>query len=521
MEIKRIWWRFVVVAAILILPIVQFLLYNDYFLPRIEVGVFLGIAFCLSLVLAGTGKSRLLFDVSVLALLVVAYSPRLQNAIPFLQSAQMRWSVLILAGSLIALRYLLRERFYDVLLVFQVAIFSAGVLEIAISPKELTKRSFDTLRETDSIRSPERPSVVLHLILDAYMGPRGFAADFEPSVAAVQSTRDIFLKYGFTIHENAYSNYPFTVGTLTTLLTLNRYGGKASENAANTSALYTLLAGQGYRLNAYYTDAFNLCGKPTQMNKCVEVPANSIGNLKGAKVPWQDRLFVMAAAQADSSAAGLGAVTARLWPRYHKPMLSTFSFAEPWRLLANDLLMGADSVVHLGHFLIPHAPYVYSADGNLLPITEWDRQAGGSESEKLTDRYYVDHRRYAQQVRYLNGRLDELLGNLSEKALLDSMLIVIHGDHGSRILGFAQDPSMRRTILESHSILFAVKFPGSLVGRIVEKPAGLLTLLTETLGYLGEVPAVPDGDFIELVGGQRLSEDELATFLEYLTSRNL
>ncbi len=176
------------------------------------------------------------------------------------------------------------------------------------------------------------------------------------------------------------------------------------------------------------------------MRQCVEYPGNSIGNLKSVTMPWQDRFFAIAAAQANASFGGLGAVTGQVWPRYHKAVLSTFSFTEPWQMLLNDVLRGADSVVHLGHFLIPHDPYVYDPDG-VLPVTEWRGNTGGVTFNEETNDYYADHRGYAQQVLYLNGMLDELFERLSEAGLLDSMLVIVHGDHGSRTLDHPDDPN--------------------------------------------------------------------------------
>ena len=463
LDLNRWVGRSSVLAAILVLPVLQFLFYNDYLLARIEVVVVIGVPLLLSLLIAGISRWPRLFDCCVIVVLVLAYAPRLKAAVPLFESVRMRWPALILAGCLIALRYFLREKFYQVLLVFLLAVFSTGVVEGVISPSKLRRRSFETLPATEPRGGSQRPAAVLYLILDGYMGPAGFPADSEPSVLAVQSTRDTFLKYDFTIHENAYSNYSFTESTLSSLLTLGRLGSGSRETSPNTSALYDLLAARGYRLNAYHTDYFDLCGKPTHMRQCVEYPGNSIRNLKSAKMRWQDRFFAVAASQANTSFGGLGVVTRRLWPRYHKDMLSPFSFTEPWLMLVNEVRKGADSVVHLAHFLIPHDPYVYQADGGVLPVTEWQGNMGRTriESKKRSDDYYAAHRGYAQQVQYLNGRLDELFRSLSEAGLLDSMLVIVHGDHGSRILNHAEDPSMRRTILESHSILFAVKPPGS------------------------------------------------------------
>ena len=254
------------------------------------------------------------------------------------------------------------------------------------------------------------------------------------------------------------------------------------------------------------------------MRQCVEYPGNSIGSLKSAKMPWHDRFLTIAASQANTSFGGLGAVTGRLWPRYHKSILSPFSFTAPWQMLATEMLKGANSVVHLGHFLIPHDPYVYEADGSVRPVTEWGENLGIIKFGSRTEGYHAAHHRYATQVLYLNSKLEELFGSLSDAGLLNSMLVIVHGDHGSRILGNTMDPSKRRSILEAHSILFAVKPPGSPAGRIIEEPAGLLTLVADALGYLGEKPHVPDGAFIELMGGRQLSGETLKPFLEYLVS---
>ncbi len=235
-----------------------------------------------------------------------------------------------------------------------------------------------------------------------------------------------------------------------------------------------------------------------------------------AKMLWHDRSLMIATSQARWSFGGLHAVTFRLWPRYHGVLLTPFSFAAPWNMLATEALKGADSIVHLGHFLMPHDPYVYEVDGSVRPVTDWGANLDVAEFGRRD--YIAAHHRYATQVMYLNHRLEELFGSLSDAGLLDSMLVIVQGDHGSRILGNIMDPSMQRTILEAHSVLFAVKPPGSAAGRIVEEPAGLLTLVAGAMGYLGKKPQVPNGDFVELRGGRQLSGEALAPFLAYLIS---
>ena len=196
-----------VLAAVLVFPVLQFLVFNDYLLPRIEVAVVIGVPLLLSLLIGGISRWPRLFDFCVILVLVLAYAPRLQAALPVFESAQMRWSALLMAGCLIGLRYFLGENFYRILLVFQLTVFSVGIVEGVISPSKLRQRSFDSAPAPAPPGGSQRPRAVLYLILDAHMGLPGFPVGFEPSVLTAKSTQATFLKYNFTIHENAYSNY--------------------------------------------------------------------------------------------------------------------------------------------------------------------------------------------------------------------------------------------------------------------------------------------------------------------------
>ncbi len=159
-----------VLASVLVLPVLQFLLYNEYLLPRIEVVVVIGVPLSLSLLIAGISRRPRLFDFCGIVVLVLAYAPQLQAALPVFESARMRWSALILATCLLGLRYFLRENFYRILLVFQLAVFSTGIVEGLISPSKLRRYSFEGAPAATTPAGSQRPRAVLYLILDAYMG---------------------------------------------------------------------------------------------------------------------------------------------------------------------------------------------------------------------------------------------------------------------------------------------------------------------------------------------------------------
>ena len=50
-----------VLAAVLVLPVLQFLVFNDYLLPRIEVAVVIGVPLLLSLLIGGISRWPRLF----------------------------------------------------------------------------------------------------------------------------------------------------------------------------------------------------------------------------------------------------------------------------------------------------------------------------------------------------------------------------------------------------------------------------------------------------------------------------
>lgn len=72
---------------------------------------------------------------------------------------------------------------------------------------------------------------------------------------------------------------------------------------------------------------------------------------------------------------------------------------------------------------------------------------------------------YLEQVECVTRKLDEMLATLRERGLLERAVVVVHGDHGSRIV--TKDPVVSNRdrltasdLLDTYSTLFAVRAPG-------------------------------------------------------------
>ena len=88
---------------------------------------------------------------------------------------------------------------------------------------------------------------------------------------------------------------------------------------------------------------------------------------------------------------------------------------------------------------------------------------------------------YSEQVRYLNKRLGDFFDRLQEKELFDSSLIIVHGDHGLRVLELGQEDDSFFNYLQYYSTLMAVKQPGERTGRVDKEKAAVMGLLYNTL----------------------------------------
>jgi hypothetical protein len=121
---------------------------------------------------------------------------------------------------------------------------------------------------------------------------------------------------------------------------------------------------------------------------------------------------------------------------------------------------------YFAHLLLPHYPYVVAADCKGLPLSEWKRRLGVWSLEDKQHAYFA-------QVRCTMSNVDRLLSALAASPAGSNSVVIIHGDHGSRLtrvdpsednLGKFGDDDM----IAGFSTLFAVRAPGIQPGYFTE-----------------------------------------------------
>jgi hypothetical protein len=140
--------------------------------------------------------------------------------------------------------------------------------------------------------------------------------------------------------------------------------------------------------------------------------------------------------------------------------------------LEADLARARPGDFFLAHLLIPHFPYVYDAGCNLRTDPEvW------LNKDALSHRFSTwnppntavsrmeRYRNYLAQIACTNRRLERLFDILKGSGQFERAIILIHGDHGSRITrspmyAYAHDTLTPDDYRDSFSTLFALKAPG-------------------------------------------------------------
>lgn len=385
----------------------------------------------------------------------------------------------------------------------------------------------------EAARAGERPAaqrgalpVVLHLVLDEHIGLDGLPQEHADTAELRRALSEAYVGAGFRLYAGAYSEYFDTRNALANLLNFTSDDAPWAHLEKDRSKPYVLtgsayfrhLAALGYRLHVYQSDHIDLCRVPDQpYARCVSYRANSIGAIHAAPLATGERVRFIVNSLLETSQ-----YLRRLRLHYGE-LRASFPNLPAWEpgvsrvgplavlpvieTLARDLRSAARGDAYFAHLLIPHYPYVLDESCALRShIEDWFYNTTGSRAER--------YRRYVAQIRCLQAMLERLFGALQEAGVWDDALVVVHGDHGSRIMRTLPSERnaerlTREDFKDGFSTLFAVRKPG-LEARL--EPG--LRPLQALLGEAFVIPVAPLDAKVYLRGERdgRLARRELARF---------
>jgi hypothetical protein len=245
----------------------------------------------------------------------------------------------------------------------------------------------------------------------------------------------------------------------------------------------------GYRTQVLGTDYLDLC-TDQPLAGCASRPLAHLLAVRHIEMPLMDRAKVIATVLLSMTKApaavfrAVSKLSGAAGPQLDESLraltaLDTLAMIEPMIRSARN----GDAVV--AHLILPHDPFVLDGDCRLQPRGRWtlaaDRSAGRRREAA-----------YAEQVRCALTSLDRLLAALDRSPAGRRAIVVVHGDHGSRLVDriprVGAAGVTTRDFAMTYATLFAVRAPGLAPGY-EPSPAPVSYLLDElSAARFGRLP---------------------------------
>lgn len=332
------------------------------------------------------------------------------------------------------------------------------------------------------LQDPERPATdrpaIVHLVLDSYLGLDGMGLGPEYYTRLRAEQVAFFTARGFQVYPGTYSRHVKTVNSLPQLFSY----GEAPLATTDRNLQYAVadelpyfmdLDRRGYRTSVVAPTYLDFCVNQP-LSYCRKFERSALPALLESELSAVDRAKVMGftllqLAGLPSRTAETLQLRANDWlgtegrrPYNRAKLLPLASMYELDRFTTelSNLERGEARVIHL---LLPHDPYILDAQCRARPEPDWLDEHGPGAPE-------AREKAYADQVRCLQKKLGAMLDALDRTPAGREAIVLLHGDHGSRISPIAPylgGPTLtKRELLMSYSAFFGIRVPGEAPGEV-------------------------------------------------------
>jgi Sulfatase len=511
LQLRRLLLDAVALLLILLAPFVVVLGFNGYayFTPEV-LAIFSGalaLAMLLALLLRFAGE---ILRAALFAVLIAMFIDVQLDVPPAWSSLSITLLFLAAVVVLGAILWFLREHAPAILCVVFLTLLGLTLVRGDSGSNQLVSE------QAPATAGESAAPLLIHLLLDEHIGAEGLPQEIVSARELRARLVDFYTSNGFRLFGGAYSQYANTYNSIANLMnfaareTSHPYlqpGAAEAEWNLEQSAYFRMLQQRGYRLHVYQSSYMDLCHvKQVQLEACTTYPVARLGLLQDLALPTIEKSRAIGNAIVTQSAALR--VLNKVYERVVRKALMRVGWHAPawgWQppsfgplrvpavfdRLTEDVLRHPRGHAFFAHLILPHYPYVFDERCTLRSRTsDWL-----TNRISATDPFIYNtpssraqkYERYVQQVGCVLTKLDDMLTQLERRGLLDDAIVIVNGDHGSRLpehfpsgmalaAGRLDDADYRDTF----STLFAIRSPGVSPGYDAQ-PAPLRDLLNHHL----------------------------------------
>lgn len=479
------WWDVAAPVSILVAPVVAFAAFHEYSYFTLEfltgigffslVGIVIGLA-----IFRGTTWRKI---AAITLLLTIYVDLQFGELVLGIRSF---WSHAILPLAFLAILVLsLWLRQHLTLLV--TTVFSTIVLSTLLIPPRAAPPNYPL---SPQLATNAALPTIVHIVLDEHIGVEGLPIDLDAGAEMKRDVKAFFEDHGFYVFGKAFSRFYRSEWSLGHTLNPGRdfdpgviaRGKDRIVWEIRESDYLRQIEDAGYNINVYQFQHLDYCASiKERLSSCQTDNVSSMGAIQGTPLSLSQKLHVMASyylyystiyrnlrSAYDQVAHRFVRPTAPLsqwyWERNQIGSIIGLSGID---LLREDLQDARRGEYYLAHLNTPHYPYLYDRECRLLDPEEWATRDIPRPLRKYVDPQAFrahNYERYLEQMRCMYTKLGELLDTIENADALKDAVVILHGDHGSRMT--LREPSVgnwaslsRAEIVDNFSTLFAVRAP--------------------------------------------------------------
>lgn len=372
------------------------------------------------------------------------------------------------------------------------AVFGVMLIGVFLLP------TFDNTQEFDNTQNPsgaDKPlPVYVHVVLDEHIGVEGIDPEVSGQREAQNSLKQFFLSNRFRLYGRAYSEYFDTNDSLSSALNFeasdNPYAFYAYEKSQNKNILsenryFRSLFAAGYKIRVYQTSFVDFCTNAHDViascftYSTTGVSPRALRQLELAErldmrqsMFWNKSFFkdkLHRAYNAVNSAAREAGLSLPKWPRARLHDIGPIPALPVFDQLIEDVAQAPPGTMFFAHMMLPHHPVSVNADCSIRrPVFGWHHipvlPVADAREDAARAARSAAYGRYFEQSACALNKLSRLIERMKATGRYDNAIIVVHGDHGSRIAAVIPrikniDHLSPRDFYDGFSTLFAIKAP--------------------------------------------------------------